>query len=226
MEHDRRLNVSPRPDLAALALWLLSVLMVVACLWLVQAAVAQPLGVLPEKRTGQWTRSAHLWLARAMVAEAGWPVQQEHCDPRRDHAAIAWTLARRWRNATRLLVGWTFERQVRAYCAGLGPTVRRARQRWVQALPGPKQDMSQPPDGWPRGTSWRAHVPLWRATLRFAAAWGKGEVPDPTRGRAWHFGSGAAGLADPERSARAVRQGRWVRLRGIGTCNEFFALAR
>jgi hypothetical protein len=131
---------------------------------------------IPES---QWTRDTHIWLARAMVAEAGWKAE-------RDHIAIAYVLARRWRRLTENWPALRFIDVIRNYCAGLGNYTREltARQRWLRGLSWNDDE----PDGWPRAASWRRHLPLWRKTLERSARWSQGGVVDPCRGRAWHWG--------------------------------------
>jgi hypothetical protein len=131
---------------------------------------------IPES---QWTRDTHIWLARAMVAEAGWLAE-------RDHIAIAYVLARRWR---RLIENWPalrFIDVIRNYCAGLGDYTRELtpRQRWLRGLSW----NDDKPDGWPRAASWPRHLPLWRNALARSARWSRGGLTDPCRGRAWHWG--------------------------------------
>lgn len=169
--------------------------------------------VLPRE---QWTARAHLWLARAFVAEAGWTAE-------RDHAAIAWTLKRRWERAVRRWPTIRFVDVVRAYCAGLGewsPRVTR-RQRWVRGL---SWGGDRPP-GWPLKASWGEHAGYWRAALDRAAAWQLGMVADPCRGKSWHW-AGMLIESDRERADKAVREGRWRRVDCGHTRNVFFGLGR
>ena len=127
----------------------------------------------------QWNRETHIWLARAMVAEAGWRAE-------RDHIAIAYVLARRWRRLTEDWPALRFIDIIRNYCAGLGSYTREftARQRWLRSLSW----SDEKPKGWPRAASWSRHLPLWRKALRRSAQWSKGGMSDPCRGRAWHWG--------------------------------------
>jgi len=131
---------------------------------------------IPE---GQWNRETHIWLARAMVAEAGWKAE-------RDHIAIAYVLARRWRRLTERWPALRFIDVIRNYCAGLGDYTRELtnRQRWLRGLSWSRDE----PEGWPRAVSWSRHLPLWRDALKRSARWSKGRLKDPCRGRAWHWG--------------------------------------
>lgn len=132
---------------------------------------------LPEE---QWNDVTHVWLARAMVAEAGWTAE-------RDHVAIAYVLARRWRQLHRRFPSTTLVHVIRGYCAGLEPgrAELTPRQRWLRAL---SFDMREP-DGWPRRyASWARHRALWRSVLDRAHDWAQGRLRDPCRGTSWHWG--------------------------------------
>lgn len=127
----------------------------------------------------QWTPQARLWLARAMVAEAGFL-------NRTDHVALAWVLAKRWKRLReRRDPSLPFVKVVRAYCAGLGDTAARSRrQQWVRELPG---DAQTRPKSWPSKYSWKRHRKLWRRVLERADAWARGELADPCP-QAVHWG--------------------------------------
>ncbi len=120
-------------------------------------------------------RGTRLVLAQAMVAEAGWRAD-------RDHAGIAHVLGRRWRTRP-ALASLSFGEVVRRYCAAW--RTKRRRATWVRALSTP----AARPMGWPRQASWRAHAPLWRQVLRRAERFLLGQLADPCRGRASHWGS-------------------------------------
>jgi hypothetical protein len=154
---------------------------------------------IPES---QWTRDTHIWLARAMVAEAGWKAE-------RDHIAIAYVLARRWRRLTENWPSLRFIDVIRNYCAGLGDYTREftARQRWLRGLSW----TDDKPEGWPRAASWPRHLPLWRNALELSARWSEGGLRDPCRGRAWHWG----GTID-------TPQGRMVALNCGKTRNTYY----
>jgi hypothetical protein len=129
--------------------------------------------ILPEE---QWNDETALWLARAMVSEADWSSI--------DHAAIAWTLKRQWEARAREGSNWTFLDQIRNYCAGLHGEVRSDRMKWVRSLEGDAQ-----PSSWPGDVSWRVFAPAWAKVRSLAQAWVRGQVGDPCRGRAHHWGS-------------------------------------
>ncbi|MDD9945041.1 MAG: hypothetical protein OXU20_28620 [Myxococcales bacterium] len=133
----------------------------------------------PPVPTSQWTPDTHLWLSRAMVAEAGWQAET-------DHVAIAHVLARRWRRAVERWPTLRFIDVIRNYCAGLGDYRRTLtrRQRWLRSL---DFQLSEP-SGWPRAISWDHHVPLWQSALRRSHLWVQGLLRDPCGGRAWHWG--------------------------------------
>ena len=125
-----------------------------------------------------YTKSNHLWLARAMVAEAGWTKTI-------DHAAIAHVLGRRWNRAKQRFPNLRFEAQIRGYCSGLY-RMRTSRHIWLHNLTGSKM-----PLGWPvNRVSWDRHKPLWKAALERAKRYFEGELVDPCRGKAWNWGGG------------------------------------
>lgn len=132
------------------------------------AAHAQELPVPRE----QLTPEAKLWLARALVAEAGW-------DGETDHAALAWVLARRWEAIRKTHAKISFAAVVRRYCTALRPgtVVLKWRQRWLRSLPdGPL-------------TGWLSHYSeQWQSIREFVEEWSEGAIPDPCGGLAHHFG--------------------------------------
>jgi hypothetical protein len=127
----------------------------------------------------EWTPQAQIWLARAMVAEAGW-------NAKLDYVAIAYVLARRWRQMIERWPALRFIDVVKSYCLGLGDYRRQPteRQRWIRSL---SWDASVP-ESWPNKISWTKHIPFWRVALLITDKWVKGELRDPCRGRAWHWG--------------------------------------
>jgi hypothetical protein len=143
---------------------------------LLWSSSAQARAPLPDS---QWNSQTHVWLARAMVAEAGWLAE-------RDHVAIAYVLARRWRNMSERWPTTRFIDVVRRYCAGLGDyhSSFTRRQLWIRAL---SPDIAEP-EGWPAQVSWRRHSMLWRDALVRSAEWAGGILRDPCRGRAEHWG--------------------------------------
>ncbi len=131
--------------------------------------------VLPAE---QWTPEARLTLARALVAEATWS--------RIDHAAIAWVLQKRWRQRQQRRPTWTFEEQVTAYCSGM--RLRSKRTAWFRSLPeNPVASIA--PVNWPSKREWAEYVPHWERVLVTVDQWQAGDVVDPCRGKAIHWGS-------------------------------------
>jgi hypothetical protein len=163
---------------------LLKLLLLILSLLLLAAFVQARPTVLDE---GQWTQQTHLWLARAMVAEAGWTSE-------RDHVAIAYVLERRWKHIHKEYRAITFLHVIRAYCAGLMPGRRSLtdRQRWVRSL---DLDITLEPEGWPKTLEWTPHSKLWKTVLDRADLWSTGSLPDPCNGEAWHWGGP---MDDPE----------------------------
>lgn len=153
-------------------------------------ARAQPLP------TREWTPEAQLWLARALVAEAGWNAPD-------DHAAIAWVLQRRWQHLHVRWSGLRFVTVVRAYCAGLGhQPASSPRQRWLRRLPW----------GDPLGRLAR-YRERWAWVRDFVLAWGRGEILDPCARGAMHWGG------HMDRPAAT-----WNRVDCGDTANIFYAL--
>lgn len=152
----------------------------------------------------QLTDSTKIWLARAMVSEAGWLAK-------RDHAAIAHTLARRWRVRRERWPGVTFEQVIRNYCAGfyLKEEALDPRQQWVRQL---NSDGLQP-ESWPQNVRWDKHLVYWRQVLDSVDRFAEGQLPDPCRGQSWHWGGP---MDDPE--------GRMVKMDCGETKNTFYTL--
>lgn len=174
-------------------MWL-NVLVIVAVLF---TSPVQAL-VLPED---QWNDDVALLLARAVVAEADWST--------RDHAAIAWVLKRRWEARVKRDPEWTFLDQVKKYCAAMRRKARTKRHVWIHAL---SPDGAEP-RGWFTDVSWDKYRPAWEGVLEFTHRWARGEVSDPCRHRAIHWG----GTMDrPSKLLRRVNCGK--------TDNIFYAL--
>ena len=125
----------------------------------------------------EWHKSAKLWIARAMVSEAGW-------DETRDHIAIAYVLYRRWQQVRRKYPAFPISTVVARYCAGFGKTVYSPRQAWVKNL---KADGSRP-QGWPPDIRWSDYRDRWMAVLETAEEWRLGLHPDPCRGISRYWG--------------------------------------
>lgn len=169
---------------------------------LLTSSVAEARRPVPPE---QFTSEAHVWLARAMIAEAGWRAKK-------DHVGMAYVLARRWKRATERWPTMRFVDVIRNYCAGLGSFRRSltARQEWLRGL-----DFNvRKPDAWPKRASWKRHGRFWADTLERSHAWAQGELRDPCRGRAWHWG----GVIDSPR-------GRMVAIDCGGTRNTFYGMA-
>lgn len=153
----------------------------------------------------EWTPQVQLWLARAMVSEAGW-------DAELDYVAIAYVLLRRWHQMNQRWPALRFVDVVRGYCSGLGDYPRRltARQRWIRGL----SSDGEKPLHWPRNASWKLTYPFWKTALDVSEKWGRGELRDPCRGRAWHWG----GTIDTPR-------GRMIAVNCGPTRNTFYGIS-
>jgi len=138
-------------------------------------SIAKARAPLPD----QLSAEDKIWLARAMVAEAGWKAE-------RDHVAIAYVLARRLKRMQQRWPSLRYRDVLFSYAKGLGDGRREhtPRQRWIRSL---SPDLRQP-DYWPRQVNWERHRALWRDALTRADAWASGRLRDPCRGRAWHWG--------------------------------------
>lgn len=175
--------------------------------WCDPAEVGADPGPLPAE---QWTPQAHLELGRCVVGEAGFRATA-------DHDAIAWVLARRWRQRSDVLARkggvWTFAAQVRAYCKGAYP--RQQGRQWVRDLPTPGGD-------WPAGAG--PNLARWRRILGRLDRWARGGVPNPCPGAA-HWGGMSLGV-DLDRALRNIEAGRWEAVEcRRPTLNGFLALA-
>jgi len=122
--------------------------------------VARVAGAKPPLPAAQWTPSAKLALAQAIVGEATWR--------RADRAPISWVLAKRWRQAHRTHKWMTFERMVRQYASPM-----KAKQHWVRSLP------------W--GPITARYRSQWAGVRDFVERWGIGGIPDPCP-QAIHWG--------------------------------------
>jgi hypothetical protein len=170
---------------------------------------------LPEE---QWTPEAHLWLSRAVVAEAGWLAQ-------RDHDLIAWALSYRWKEVTQRYPGMRFVDVVRGYCVGLSAAkAATQRQLWVRELPPLRDDTK--PQGWPRKARWEKHLGYWRTVQQRLLRWGAGRIRDVSGGRVRHWGSPDESLPDITRARRMIREGRWEQLDLGETRNLFYGLKK
>lgn len=125
-----------------------------------------------------WDDETSVLLARALVSEADWSST--------DHAAIAWTLYRRWKARREQEPTWTYKDQILAYCSGMKGEARTQRHRWVRALPANGVDK---PEDWPENVSWTVYQRQWARVLQFTTAWYEGRVKDPCKGRSLHWGA-------------------------------------
>lgn len=139
----------------------------------VEAAARRP---IPQE---QWSPQVRVWLAQGVIGEAGWLAE-------RDHVAIAYVLVRRWRQMQKRWPSLQFRDVLFRYAKALGGGRREftSRQLWIRSL---TPDLSEP-GHWPRKASWKRHRPLWAATLARVDAWARGELRDPCRGLARHWG--------------------------------------
>jgi hypothetical protein len=125
----------------------------------------------------EWRKSAKLWIARAMVSEAGW-------DETRDHIAIAYVLYRRWQQVKKRYPAFPMTNVISRYCAGFGKTVYSKRQAWVKNL---EADGTRP-RGWPPDIRWNDYRDRWLSVLETAEEWRSGLHPDPCRGLSRYWG--------------------------------------
>lgn len=156
--------------------------------------------------TTEWTPQARLTLARAMVSEAGFRAK-------RDHVAIAWVLAirfRRWARVSPILA--SFNQMVASYCTGMDnwiPKSMKQRLRWIRSLNDPQPNA---PKGWPTkkyGKWTKSWQKRWGTVLKRADAWFRGELSDPCRGKAIHWG-GRSDAPLPETKWRTIDCGKTV----------------
>jgi hypothetical protein len=124
-----------------------------------------------------WDEDVKVWLARAMVSEAGW----EETD---DHVAVAYVLHRRWQLARKQFPGFSMISIIRKYCSGFRNTAVTPRQHWVKNL----TIDARRPVGWPDDISWKHYRERWLAVLRLAESWRKGEHADPCNGKSMYWG--------------------------------------
>jgi hypothetical protein len=125
----------------------------------------------------EWTDEVKVWVARAMVAEAGW-------DEIEDQVAIAYVLLRRWRLARKQFPRYSMVTVIKKYCAGFRDVAFTKRQKWVKNL---TLDAKRP-KGWPNDISWRDYQEEWTEVLDLAETWRRGGLEDPCNGRAMYWG--------------------------------------
>ena len=139
-------------------------LLIALCIWLL---------ALPARADDD----SALWMARCMVAEAGWTAVT-------DHLAIGYVLVRRWEWTRRRMA---LSEMVRRYCYGfkepVAPTTRLA---WVRSL----NEEGTEPAGWPsREGSWKYIRKFWFEILQRARAIITYQLADPCHGMALHWGA-------------------------------------
>ena len=126
---------------------------------------------------GKWQEQTKVWIARALVSEAGW-------EEINDHIAIAYVLFRRWRIALRSYPRFSMISVIKKYCAGFGATAATPRQRWVRNL----RIDGKRPRNWPSDIRWQDYRERWLKVLDTVEAWRKGGYSDPCRGLARYWG--------------------------------------
>jgi len=115
---------------------------------------------LPE---AEWSEDTQLTLARAMVGEADWH------EP--DHVAIAFVLARRWRNRSQNREPIAFQDFIARYSSPLKTDTPRS--SWIRSLPwGPLPG---------------PYELRWERVQKLVKAWGEGRLKDPCP-TAMHWG--------------------------------------
>jgi hypothetical protein len=158
----------------------------------------------PTVPEDQWTRETRLVLARALVGEVGFILDDKD---EMEQAAVAYVFLSRYETRSRLQEGETFVKTIRAYSTAVRPSRRPTRrQRWVRALPAPtlwlrggiEEAISSlpPPRGWNKKARWSNFQDKWVRTYLMVQQWYEGKVENPCPG-ARHFG----GDMDPRRGA-------------------------
>lgn len=129
--------------------------------------------VSPPIPSSSWDADARITLARAWVGEADWRP--------RDHIAIGWVLAKRWKIYNRRPErSASFGEFIRLYCSPLKGHSRR--QRLIQALPwGDPTSMAVGAYKHPK------NVTRWRRVRERVERWGRGLFRDPCP-KALHWG--------------------------------------
>jgi len=125
----------------------------------------------------EWSEQSKVWLARAMVSEAGWKNTS-------DHIAIAYVLLRRWKLAQKRYAKFPLVSVIRKYCAGFRGVEFTARQKWIKNLTA---DAARPVH-WPNDIYWSDYRERWLAVLDTAEQWRQGQYADPCAGKAMYWG--------------------------------------
>lgn len=147
--------------------------------------------------------TAETTLARMAIGESDWNA--------RDQSAVLHVVARRAARA-----GVSVEQMSLRYSSVFAgkPTPRK---RWVLAI----ESSCEQPTAWPKHLRWDRYRARCLATFERVQRFLRGELPDPCRGRANHFGSATIAV-DVERAARAG----WRRVSCGGAVNAFWARGR
>jgi len=128
-----------------------------------------------------WNDSTRLALGQCYVAENRWRNRTEH-------AAMAYVLLRRWRRYLRMHPGstYSFEDQIRDYCAVHRTSSPSPHQTWVRALPWGTMETNPGMD--PEQTDWRNWVDDWDYARETVTLFETGALRDPLPG-AMNWGS-------------------------------------
>jgi hypothetical protein len=124
-----------------------------------------------------WNENTKVWIARALVAEAGWHDTV-------DHIAIAYVLFRRWQIARRTFPNYSLISVIKRYCTGFGRTAASKRQRWIKNLSAD----GRRPKGWPGDIRWLDYRDRWLSVIETVDSWRNGYHPDPCRGLSRYWG--------------------------------------
>lgn len=160
----------------------------------------------------QWNNQTVIWMARAWIAESGWPKTEIR---KQEQHAIGHALITNWKQITIRWPNMKLVTVIRNYCSGLGymneikPTKR---QLWVRNL----FDETEP-EGWPRSyASWEKHLPFWKDTLKRVEKFSHGKISNPCPG-ASHFGGGRCGDVPRGRMVRHECSARFEKQKPRGT---------
>lgn len=127
---------------------------------------SQPVRAAPPLAGEDWTPSARLQLARAVVGEADWNAE--------DHVAIAWVLSKRFKHYKQRHEQVSFERYIGLYAKALTPRPERRTLRILSYPWAPLLERSR-------------EAERWDEVRDRIESWGRGEIGDPCP-RALHWG--------------------------------------
>jgi len=125
-----------------------------------------------------------LWLARAAIAEVGWPNTRRK---QVEHVAVWHVLQKRWQQMTSTgkFPNLRLMDVARLYCSALkSRSPSGVRQTWIRDL----NLHGVAPVGWPEDSRWSIHQRYWKDTLYNARRFLEGRFRNPCPG-ASHFGS-------------------------------------